>query len=52
MNDLKLLTTIERRFDNDIVNKSQIELLAFDSNMNAIYVSNHEKVFQIENDQV
>lgn len=49
MNDLKLLTTIEKRFDNA---KNPIELFSFDSNMNETYVSDHEKVFKIENDQV
>ena len=48
MNDLKLLTSTEKRFQ---LNR-QLDMFAFDLNMNSIYTTDHEKVFQLDGDQV
>lgn len=49
MNDLKQLISRERRLN---ISNDRIELISFDINMNALYVSDHNKIYQITNERV
>jgi hypothetical protein len=50
MNDLKLLVSNEKSLVSsaDVGLKSPFELVTFDSNMNLIYVTDHDQIFQID----
>lgn len=43
MNDLKLLISTEKQFQS----KHLIELVAFDLNMNTVYVTDHKQIYKI-----
>lgn len=49
MNDLKQLISRERRLN---ISNDRIELISFDINMNALYVSDHNQIYQIKNERV
>lgn len=49
MNDLKQLISTERRLN---ISNDRIELISFDTNMNALYVSDHNSIYQITDDKV
>ena len=56
MNDLKLLVSVEKSLHlsyNDTNKNAYIEFITFDTNMNTIYLSDNEKIYQIdENSEV
>lgn len=49
MNDLKLLISSEKLFNNAA---DSIELITFDTNMNSIYVSDHNRIYELSNSNV
>lgn len=49
MNDLKLLNVSGFY---STFSKYPIDFITFDQNMNLVYVTDHQKVFKIENNQV
>jgi hypothetical protein len=48
MNDLKLLVSNEKSFEISSDVNARLELVTFDTNMNSIYVSNHDQIFQVD----
>jgi hypothetical protein len=45
MNDIKLLNAVEKRL---LVRGDDLEFITFDTNMNVVYVSNHDLICGID----
>ncbi|RNA26145.1 elongator complex 1 [Brachionus plicatilis] len=48
MNDLKQLISNEKRLN---ISSDRIEMITFDTNMNSVYLSDHNQIYEIPNDK-